>query len=73
MHRPQFDYEIEDRTLGEDALEDDYLHGKYQKDFDAEMKSGIILACERPFGLEMDYPVGRLQDVQRLQEKVELL
>jgi hypothetical protein len=42
MHRSHFDYEIEDRVIGENALEDD-LDEKYQKDFDEETKPGIVL------------------------------
>jgi hypothetical protein len=42
MHRPHFEYETENRLLGEDALEEGDLFDKYTKMFDETTKSGIL-------------------------------
>jgi hypothetical protein len=66
MHRLYFDYQIEDRALGEDALEDK-LFDKYKEEFNEEDKKGIVESAR-------DQPDWRwLQHIQRLQEALKLL
>jgi hypothetical protein len=43
MHRPYFDYKVENRTLGEDSKEDEDLHEWYSAGFDAEDETGVML------------------------------
>ncbi|KAF9698365.1 hypothetical protein EKO04_003417 [Ascochyta lentis] len=43
MHRPRFDYEIENRLLGEESKEDDDFDDWYSSGFDAEKKAGVML------------------------------
>jgi hypothetical protein len=43
MDRPHFDYEAENRALGDDALEKEDLHEKYAKEFNETNENGFIL------------------------------
>ncbi|KAJ8109846.1 hypothetical protein OPT61_g7160 [Boeremia exigua] len=43
MHRPHFDYNVENRTLGQDAKEDENFFEYYSECFNAENKAGVML------------------------------
>lgn len=43
MHRPHFDYEIENRILGEDSKEDEEFDDWYEAGFKTEIKAGVML------------------------------
>jgi hypothetical protein len=42
MHRPHFEYKVENREADE-ADDEDELHARYTKEFDEAVESGIIL------------------------------
>lgn len=43
MYRLHFDYEVENRTLGDGSKEDENLHDRYSAGFDKEDKDGVML------------------------------
>lgn len=43
MHRPHFDYEAENRTLGGDPKEYEDFHDRYKASFKAENEAGVML------------------------------
>lgn len=43
MHRPRFDYEIENRLLSGEAKEDDDFFEWYSSSFEAENTAGVLL------------------------------